>query len=425
MTGDGCGLVAANLAWLRRLVRRGALRSGTVSVLLAALVVGAGAGCMDWEGLSAGGEGVSCAAFAVAGATHSCARLTGGELYCWGDNRFGQLGDVALAGGHTPVAVPLGGATKRITLALGFGDVTADAGVFSCAITTDGALWCWGDNRFGQLGSGDKEPRPALAPVQSLADATNVDGGAGHACARTTEDAVFCWGSNHRGQLGIGDAEESLVPAPVSGLSAKRVACGGNHTCAVATDGAVWCWGDNREGQLGVGTNEERSEPARVFGMEPDAAHTISVGGSHTCALATDSSVWCWGDNRFGQLGDGTLAARNAPTRVELPTGAEHIYAGGHHTCAVLIDGSTWCWGSNAFGQLGRTGDNSPVPVRAGEAELGTEVTAAWAGSAHQCAVKRDGSVWCWGNNHYGQLGREGSSSATPVRAIAPCGDSP
>jgi len=152
---------------------------------------------------------------------------------------------------------------------------------------------------------------------------------------------------------------------------------------------------------------------------------SVSAGGTHTCAYTSDGSAWCWGNNQQGQLGSAAGDVSTEPAEVDLGGDkVAHVYAGGAHSCAAKVDGSLWCWGSNTYGQLG-TGDDDPrlAPAQAGPSVLGNDVSAASSGAAHTCALKKDGSVWCWGNNQYGQLGvaSAGPSRSTPIEVIERC----
>jgi alpha-tubulin suppressor-like RCC1 family protein len=383
--------------------------------------------CNDWESLSSTYQTGSpvCVAFVVAGDTQTCARLADGTVECWGDNRFGQLG-VGDDAKHDVASVDLGGlGATRVFLPAGNGDITSDLGVFGCAITTDNRLSCWGDNRFGQLGTGnrDRQTKPAVVSgiPSDIAKATN---GAGHTCAETADGALYCWGRNTAGQLGTGDTNPRDLPTQIPlPVSVERLSAGAAFTCARGTDGTLYCFGSNEYGQLGIGTNVAQTKPIKVDGLS--SVVRLSTGAGHACAFTSDGIVSCWGDNREGQLGTGDKDARSRPVRID-PTGlgaVTQVYAGGAHTCAQRVDGSLWCWGSNRFGQLG-TGDTNarlaPQPVAPDV--LGTAVSAVYTGGAHTCAVKVDGSVWCWGNNQYGQLGVDvGPLATTPVRVRPPC----
>jgi len=197
-----------------------------------------------------------------------------------------------------------------------------------------------------------------------------------------------------------------------------HVAAGGRHTCATQVDGSVWCWGANEVGQLGDGSTLGGSRPRWV--VLPDGVSVVAAGDAHTCVVGVAGGVWCWGKNNFGQLGDGTLANRAGPTPVTLPGLAVHVAAGHAHTCAVGTGGQAWCWGANETGQLGignvipdTCGSPavacSPSPVGV-EALWGVASIAAGgtADGSHSCAQLQDRSVWCWGDNTEEQLGDGG-----------------
>lgn len=389
------------------------------------LLVGAAAmvaSCNDWESLSSTPADNVCIAFVVAGDTHTCARRADGSLLCWGDNRFGQLG----AGdrekrGAAKVSFETG--ATRVFLPAGTGDITSDQSVFGCAVTTDNKLSCWGDNRFGQLGTGDQDPRLAPTRVDALSgEVTKATNGAGHTCAELADGSLWCWGKNTAGQLGTGDMTSRPTPAKVAmPVAVDRLSAGASFTCARGADGSLHCFGSNEYGQLGLGNVMPQTKPVKVPML--GAVVRVTTGAGHTCVFTSDGIVSCWGDNREGQLGTGDRNPRSSPTRVdEKNLGAvTQVYAGGTHTCAQKVDGSLWCWGSNRFGQLG-TGDTDPRLTPVQVAALGNDVAAAYSGGAHTCAVKTDGSVWCWGSNQYGQLGVDvGSLAKEPVQVKPAC----
>jgi hypothetical protein len=204
---------------------------------------------------------------------------------------------------------------------------------------------------FLALGACAKMGTPSPAVLTSLVDIT---AGEQHTCALTSSGAVKCWGLNHDGQLGDGTRVDKKTPADVMGLTSgvKTVAAGERHTCAVTHDGAVKCWGDNEYGQLGDGTGSDSSIPIVVSG-QTSGLKAVAVGGRHTCALNDAGGVRCWGFNHDGQLGDGTRNDRSLPGDVVgVTSGAKAISAGGQHTCALTLKYAV-CWGDNEDGQLG------------------------------------------------------------------------
>ena len=199
--------------------------------------------------------------------------------------------------------------------------------------------------------------------------------------------------------------------------NAPVVSGGGFHTCAIKQDGSLWCWGNNFYGQLGNGRSgigEMSSIPVQIMSSGVVA---VSAGGFHTCAIKQDGSLWCWGWNQYGQVGDGTNTDRNTPVQI-MPGGVIAVSAGWAHTCAIKQDGSLWCWGWNQYGQVGDgtwESKNSPVQIMS---EGVVAVALGWGG--HTCAIKQGGSLWCWGWNEYGQVG-DGTweSKNSPVQIMS------
>jgi len=347
----------------------------------------------------------------AAGGHHTCALTSSGSVRCWGRNDYGQLGDGTWTHHSTPVDV----------VGLGSGVVAIAAGGYhTCALTGSGGVKCWGDNRYGQLGDGTTTARSTPVDVVGLGSGVvAIAAGWAHTCALTTSGGVKCWGDNGDGELGDGTATERSTPVDVDGLGSGvvAIAAGGHHTCALTTSGGVRCWGANGEGQLGDGTTTGRGTPVDVVGLGSGVV-AIAAGLWHTCALTGSGGVKCWGDNWAGQLGDGTTTSRSTPVDVVgLGSGMVAIAVGGHHTCALTGSGGVKCWGANA-GQLGdgtTTSRSTPVDV----VGLGSGVVAIVAGGWHTCALTGSSGVKCWGWNGEGQLG-DGTTTDryTPVDVV-------
>jgi alpha-tubulin suppressor-like RCC1 family protein len=240
-------------------------------------------------------------------------------------------------------------------------------------------------------------------------------GGFYHTCALLSDGTAKCWGYNYWGQLGDGARTNRLrlTPVTVSGLTnAVAIAAGYYHTCALLNNGTAKCWGNNNYGQLGNGTIASNNTPVTVSGLTNAVA--IAAGYLHTCALLSDGTAKCWGRNDYGQLGDGTGTNKSTPVTVSGLTNAVAIAAGYYHTCALLNNGTAKCWGNNNYGQLGNgtiASNNTPVTVSGL-----TNAVAIAAGYLHTCALLSDGTAKCWGRNDYGQLGDgTGTNKSTPV----------
>ncbi|HVT06896.1 MAG TPA: hypothetical protein VHO67_05545 [Polyangia bacterium] len=361
---------------------------------------------------SAPARAESTAPAVAAGYSHTCAVKADHTLWCWGNNASGQLGDGTTTSRPAPVQVTaLGASVAEVSV----GDL------YTCARKLDHTLWCWGNNTSGQLGNGTTAD--SSTPVQVTALGTNVaEASAGDlfACARLTDGSAACWGS---GPLGDGTSTPSLSPVPVAalGTSVAEISTGDGTVCARRTDGTLWCWGFNAFGAVGDGTTTDRFSPTQVTTLGATVA-TVSVGDIFACAARTDGSVWCWGTNDHGELGDGTTTSHLLPAVVgALPPGAGPVAANGRHACARVDSGALYCWGWNGAGELGdgtTTERHVPVAV-SGLSNSASQVSAAV--NQNSCAALADGSVWCWGDNAFGQVG-DGTSvrRAVPVRVLAP-----
>jgi alpha-tubulin suppressor-like RCC1 family protein len=287
---------------------------------------------------------------------------------------------------------------------------------YTCALTQVGGVKCWGRNYFGGLGDGTTIDRHTPVDVVGLAtEVSAISTGTWHTCALTTAGGIKCWGWNGFGVLGDGTGTNSPIPVNVVGLESgvKAISTGYSHTCALTQAGGVKCWGDNRWGQLGDGTTSGKFKPTDVIGLATGVS-VISAGDLHTCALMQAGGVKCWGDNGHGQLGDGTTTERLSPVDViGLSSGVSSISGGELHTCALTQAGGVKCWGWNGYGQLGdgaTTDLLTPVDV----VGLVTGVSAISAGYGHTCVLMQAGGAKCWGKNLEGQLG-DGTNIDSPI----------
>ena len=346
----------------------------------------------------------------TAGAGHSCAVLNNGQVRCWGGNGSGQLGDGTELGKRAPVTIT------------GLADIVSmDAGdSHTCAVSDSGQAHCWGDNFAGKVGNGSLAEEEVLVPnmVVALDDVqvATISAGRSHTCASTTSNLARCWGSNIDDQLAGGNIGFAPEPITVPNLAGTVLAttAGGKHSCAVRTGGELRCWGENEDGQIGDGTTDEALIPTAIS-TPPQNVVSAVAGDTHTCGIASGGSVHCWGQNDVGQLGRGFTGFRSEfPLQVNgLSSGVTQISTSFAHNCVIRSGGSVWCWGLNGNGQVGdgtTTTQSEPVAV----AGLPSAAVHIAAGSTHTCAATQNDGVYCWGDNGAGQLGIGGRDLRTP-----------
>ena len=448
-----------------------------------------------------------------AGAIHTCGLTAGGEIYCWGDNAVGQLGNGTTTRSLTPVLANGGMKFRSLSASNGNNLYT-----HTCAITTSGQAYCWGANSEGQLGTtatvGTCLPFGAggasvscsnvPVPVSGGLTFTSLGAGLNVSCGRTISDAIHCWGRGTFGQLGNGQLADSSTPVRLSAPTSpptvasidftrssatvlpgdtlfletsiraqngtaipgraslassdtsiarisrfgtiQGVAPGtvtltatveavsatatvtvadvaplftqvsaaetGGHTCGVTKIGAVYCWGLGTSGQLGNGVFATSTRPVAVSAADL-AFRSISAGEVHTCGVTTTSVIYCWGENGFGQLGDGSTTTSAVPVKVSHTLAFRSVSAGARYTCAVANVNQAFCWGANSEGQLGiGTTSNTSVPLQV-QGIVGTSALTIDADATHTCGTLRAGTVYCWGNNQFGQLGDGTTTSST------------
>lgn len=340
----------------------------------------------------------------------TCGLTPEGGVWCWGDNSYRQLGINSQLQKDVPTRV----------VSMDSGVTQISAGYQHVCAVKEGEVFCWGRNYGGQLGDGTKTDRATPVKVINI-DSTIVQVSAGqnatnaHSCAVSNDGKAWCWGDNYYGQLGFGDKTSKSGPVLVSGLvNPTRIAAGMTHTCAIDS-GAVKCWGRNSAfGVLGNNETNDSYSPIPTSGLGSGVID-IDAGDYHTCALNDGGAVYCWGSDSYGQLGDNaTLGISKVPVLVQgLESGVQSIAAGLHMNCAIK-EGALWCWGRNANGTVGdgSTSAGKPVPVKATFNEAVTDVTV---GAVHACAMTAAGKNYCWGSNTYGQFGQ-----ATPTSSSSP-----
>ncbi|MCR9160841.1 MAG: hypothetical protein ACE37F_03595 [Nannocystaceae bacterium] len=349
-----------------------------------------------------------------------CVTDESGRATCWGNNELGEVGDHTSGSDNSPRLDPAPVGTSAVEASLDdWVAVSAGAG-HSCGIRNDDSLWCWGSRGGGRLGNADTTEDCSPANPLSCHVTTPVPVAGGHAwsavavgtvhtCGITQGGALYCWGRDDLGGTGVGDAN---VPTEVvASTSWTSIAAGSGHSCGVQTDGTLWCWGSGFYGELGLGTQGAgvfEETPVQV-GVETDWSVVVS-GGRHDCGLRGES-LWCWGDNTSGQVGNGEetsdmgVGAYGVADPFEVVGTWSHVAAGGGHTCALDDAGALWCWGRNTSGELGYDPDGLEQVSTPTQVGVDTDWDALALGHQVSCGTKTDGTLHCWGSREDGRLG--------------------
>jgi alpha-tubulin suppressor-like RCC1 family protein len=348
-----------------------------------------------------------------------------GTVWTWGANFDGKLG----IGDTNPVRILVPVEVHGTGNASYFNSVKTVMGceMHNVALKSDGTVWCWGWNAFGQLGNGNTNDawtpvQTGLGAVPPLTSVTKLGGRPYFTLAVKSDGTIWAWGMNQYGQMGNNTVNSPLsvpqvtVPVMVSNSAPGgainnplQVTCGYQFGAALATNGTVWTWGSGSHGELGQGAVTTSYMPAQVPGLTNITA--ISAGWFHILALKSDGTVWDWGNNSNGELGDGTPSNRSSPVQVLNVSNIVSVSGGDSHSSALAADGTVWKWGLNNIGELGNGTTNAianPLPAKILVDKFGagfSNIVMVSARDYHNIAVKADGSVWMWGANDQGQCG--------------------
>ena len=293
----------------------------------------------------------------VQGVCHGCA-WRGGRAFCWGDNSFGELGDGSRV--SRPYAMPVQGLDKIVQMAVGCGSPTSNG--HTCAVTSSKEVWCWGANTDGQIGDDSGEDQLMPKRIASLSGVTAVSLGARHSCALLEDHRVFCWGDNDSLQIGDDTLIDRPAPTLVKNLTdAVEISMGHYHSCARRQTGALACWGRNAYGEAGTGDQNGVLHAMPVKGI--DDALQIAAGAFHTCARRASGGAWCWGSGLYGEMGNGTQPfAQLTPVQVKLPWEPLELESG-EALCARNAPGAVSCWSARVDANLNTVIKLSPEPI--------------------------------------------------------------
>ncbi len=328
---------------------------------------------------------------------------TDGTLWAWGWNDFGQLGNGTTTATLAPIKI--GNANNWLKISNG--------SAHTLALKTDGTLWSWGLNDEGQLGDGTTVNKTSPIQIGNATDWVNIDAGMIHSFAIKSNGTLWAWGNNFSGQLGDGTEIGKLVPTQIGTANNwAKITANGDHTVAIKTDGTLWAWGLNGDGQLGDGTTVNKTSPIQI-GTGNNWV-SVEVSGASTIALKADGTLWSWGWNQDGQLGNGTATTGSTtPQQIGTDNNWSKIAFDNVHCMAIKSNGTLWGWGNNSLGQIGDGSIvNKLLPIQVGFANNWDKIAV---GPGATFILKQDGSLWVTGGNSSGQLG-----DGTTVGKIVP-----
>lgn len=374
---------------------------------------------------------------------HICGLSLNNKIWCWGNNVVGNLGNNSKVSSPVPQTIHSRNNLRFTHLSSGRYN--------NCALSFEGELWCWGPDYGGKLGNKDKGASiiPERIPIvinppeeESLtcnlndgncsSNYTKLTATGGSICGLTQENQLWCWGSNSENQLGIASINYSILPRHLNSISELEptpdfidVSMGNLHTCAISDDNKGWCWGKGEYGQLANGESgdagiqsEYPSQISAPANLGRDLSLTqISSGVFHSCGLDDENKIWCWGDNEYGQLGTRNNELANLPTKIDhdpLELGNElnftAVSSGNYHSCGLDTENKIWCWGYNQSGQLGISNNddtNQPTKINHDPQNTGNEIEFIYLNASrnHSCAIDFFNKAWCWGLNNSYQLG--------------------